>query len=166
MTTSAVVVGNPKPQSRTLRAATSVASQLVGKEPDLVVDLATYGPAILDWSDQTIAELVKVVGAADFVVVASPTYKGTMTGILKSFLDRFESRTGLRGVAVPVMLGASPTHALASDLLLRPVLLELGAVVPNRGLFILEASYDDPASYQSWLDVTRSVVAALLGMDS
>ena len=34
------------------------------------------------------------VGAADLVVVASPTYKGTYTGLLKLFLDRFADRPG------------------------------------------------------------------------
>ena len=39
----AVVVGNPKPRSRTLEAATYVATELSGHEPDLVVDLAELG---------------------------------------------------------------------------------------------------------------------------
>ena len=42
---SAVVVGNPKPASRTLAAATYVAGELSGRESDLVVDLATLGAA-------------------------------------------------------------------------------------------------------------------------
>lgn len=46
----AVVVGNPKPASRTLAAATYVARELAG-QPDLVANLAELGPARLDWSD-------------------------------------------------------------------------------------------------------------------
>ena len=150
----AVVVGNPKPQSRTLAAATWLATQLGGAEPDLVVDLATLGPALLDWSDPHVAELVEQVGAAELVVVASPTYKGTYTGLLKLFLERFAT-DGIRGVAVPLMLGAAPGHALAPELTLRPVLTEIGASVPVRGLFVLDSSYDDPAAYESWLAVAR-----------
>src|SRR4051795_12536414 len=108
----AVVVGNPKPGSRTRAAAVWLATQLAGSEPDLVVDLADLGPALLDWSDPQVAELVAQVGAADLVVFASPTYKGTYTGLLKLFLDRFAGGTGLSGVAVPLMLGAGPAHAL------------------------------------------------------
>ena len=48
---TAVVVGNPKPHSRTLAAAVHVARELTGAEPDLVVDLATLGPVLLDWKD-------------------------------------------------------------------------------------------------------------------
>jgi FMN reductase len=157
-----VVVGNPRPASRTLAAATLVARELTGAEPDLVVDLATLGPALLDWSSAEVADLVDRVGAADLVVVASPTYKGTYTGLLKLFLDRFAGGTGLRGLAVPLMLGASPAHALAPELSLRPVLTEIGATVPGRGLFVLDADHEDPAVYSSWLEATRPVVAALL----
>jgi len=158
----AVVVGNPKPASRTLDAATYVARALVGRDPDLVVDLATLGPALLDWSDQNVAGLVDEVGKAGLVVVASPTYKGTYTGLLKLFLDRFAGGTGLTGVAVPLLLGGSPAHSLAPELTLRPVLTEIGATVPGRGLFVIDTKYDDPASYADWLTATRPIVASLL----
>jgi FMN reductase len=158
---TAVVVGNPKPGSRTLAAAVHVARELDGREPGLVVDLATLGPALLDWQDPTVADLVTAVGAADLVVVASPTYKGTYTGLLKLFLDRFATN-GLRGVAVPLMLGAGPLHALAPELSLRPVLTEIGASVPTRSLYLLDSSYDDPAAYHSWLSEARPRIAAHL----
>lgn len=160
--TTAVVVGNPKPASRTLHAARRLARELSGGEPDLVVDLATLGPALLDWSSSDIAALVEQVGAADLVVVASPTYKGTYAGLLKLFLDRFAGGNGLRGLAVPLLLGAGPAHALAPELSLRPVLTELGATVPGRGLFVLDTAYDDPAAYADWLAATRPVVDAWL----
>ncbi|NHC24157.1 NAD(P)H-dependent oxidoreductase [Nocardioides sp. IC4_145] len=157
----AVVVGNPKPGSRTLAAATYVARELSGAEPDLVVDLAVLGPALLDWSDPEVRGLVEEVGAADLVVVASPTYKATYTGLLKLFLDRF-SATGLRGVAVPLMLGAGPHHALAPELALRPLLGEIGATVPTRALYVLDADHDDPTAYVVWLAEARPRVAAAL----
>ena len=157
MTGVAVVVGNPRPASRTLEAAVHVARELAG-EPDLVVDLATLGPALLDWADPAVADLVAEVGAADLVVVASPTYKGTYTGLLKLFLDRFKAGTGLSGLVVPVMLGGGPAHALAPELTLRPVLTEIGGTVPGRALYVLDSQHDDPAAYADWLAATRPVV--------
>jgi FMN reductase len=150
----AVVVGNPKPQSRTYSAAIWLATQLSGAEPDLVVDLAEIGPALFDWSDLLVADLVTQVGAADLVVFACPTYKGTYTGLLKLFLDRFAT-DGLRGIAVPFMLGAGPGHALAPELTLRPVLTEIGGSVPVRGLYVVDSAYDDPAAYEAWLATAR-----------
>jgi len=158
-----VIVGNPKPASRTLEAATYVARELGGAEPDLVVDLATLGPAVLDWADPQVGDLVNQVGLADLVVVASPTYKGTYAGLLKLFLDRFAGGTGLRGLAVPLLLGAGPTHALAPELSLRPVITEIGGTVPGRGLYVLDTQYDDPAAYADWLNATKPYVDAWLG---
>jgi len=161
---TAVVVGNPRPDSRTLAAATRLVAAITGSEADLVVDLATYGGALLDPHDETVADLVTQVAAADLVVVASPTYKATYTGLLKVFLDRFapDFGTGLSGLAVPFMLGGGPAHALAPELTLRPVLTEIGAVVPVRGLYVLDADHDDPASYADWLAASRPVLTTLL----
>ena len=157
---TAVVVGNPKPASRTLTAALHVAERL-GDDSPLVVDLATVGTALLDWQDPAVQVLLDEVAAAELLVVASPTYKGSFTGLLKVFLDRLPHR-GLEGrTAVPVMLGALPGHALAVELALRPVLTELGAVVPA-SLFLVESRYDDASAYDAWADRTRPLVEALV----
>jgi FMN reductase len=58
--------------------------------------------------------------------------------MLKAFLDRYGSN-GLAGtVAVPVMTGGWAGHYLAVEVHLRPVLVELGATVPARGLYVTE----------------------------
>jgi FMN reductase len=93
---------------------------------------------------------VERIRATTLTVVASPTYKASYTGLLKAFLDWFSS-TDLSGVTVvPVMVGAGPSHALAVEVHLRPVLVELGASLPTRGLYITEDQ----------LDVLDDVVAA------
>jgi FMN reductase len=159
---TAIVVGNPKPGSRTLDAATMVVRRLTDAGPDLVVDLATVGAALLDPQDPSVAALVDDVGASGLVVVASPTYKATYTGLLKLFLDRFAGGVGLPGVAVPLMLGAAPQHALAAELHLRPLLVELGAIVPTPALFVLDRDHDRPESYDEWVGRCRPLVHAVL----
>lgn len=161
-TRTAVVVGNPKPNSRTLAATIHLTRELTGADPDLVVDLATTGSDLLDWSSPDVADLVRRVGDADLVVFGSPTYKGTYTGLLKLFLDRFDAGTGLRGIAVPLMLGGSPAHSLAPELTLRPVLSEIGGTVPGRGLYVVDSRYQDPAAYDGWLREARPLVRTLL----
>ncbi|WP_183096282.1 NADPH-dependent FMN reductase [Nocardioides stalactiti] len=159
--TTAVVVGNPKAGSRTLAAASYVVRELTGEEPDLVVDLATIGAELVDWHATSVNDLVAAVGRADLVVVACPTYKATYTGLLKLFLDRF-SVGQLAGVAVPLMLGAGPAHALAPETGLRPLLSHLGALVPTPGLYVLDSAHDDPAAYADWLVGARPAITALL----
>ena len=138
----AVVTGNPKPASRTHAVALAVAGALApggaAETPPLVVDLAEHASSLFDWSDPELTRLTAEVAAADVAVFASPTYKAAYTGMLKAFLDRYGSN-GLAGtVAVPVMTGGWPGHLLAVEVHLRPVLVELGATVPARGLYVTE----------------------------
>jgi FMN reductase len=156
----AVVVGNPKPQSRTYQAAHLVARELAGRPADLSVDLTELGPALLDWADPKIAEIVAELAASDLIVFASPTFKATYTGLLKLFLDRIAGGA-LDGVtAVPVMLGGQLQHALAPELLLKPVLVEVGATCPTRGLFLLDSEYEGGPGLDGWLALARSQVLA------
>lgn len=159
----AVVVGNPKSQSRTYEAALLVAARLTGGAADVVVDVAALGPGVLDPDDPDAQAAVAEVRSADLVVVASPTYKATYTGLLKVFLDRFPPE-GLAGVvAVPLMLGGGAQHALAVEHTLRPVLVELGAVTPTRGLFLIDRDYANPEVLNAWLDQAVGQVAAATG---
>jgi FMN reductase len=157
--TVAVVVGNPKPRSRTYQAAQLVAERLAGRPADLSIDLTDLGPALLDWADPAVAELVAAVQAADLVVVASPTYKGSYTGLLKLFLDRFGAAS-MTGTAVPVMLGGHWKHALAPELLLKPILVEIGATCPTAGLFLLDSELETSGTLDAWLSRARGQVAA------
>ena len=159
-----VVAGNPKPASRTLDAARHVAESLTGRAPDSEVDVVTLGPSLLGWGDETVKAAVELVAGSDLVIVASPTYKATYTGVLKCFLDQFAGATGLAGVTVvPLMLGAGPAHALAPDLLLKPVLVELGATCPTQGLYLNENVYAEPDAYAGWLGQWKSIVLASAG---
>ncbi len=142
----AVVVGNPKSGSRTLHVASAVADALERPGPPAgrtTLDLADVAPELFDPRSVTVSGLLDEVAASDLVVVASPTYKATFTGLLKAFLDRYGNNALATTVAVPVMTGAAPIHALAPEVFLRPLLIELGASVPSRGLFVTEDKFED-----------------------
>jgi FMN reductase len=147
----AVVCGNPKPKSRTLEAGVFVAERLTGKPPDRVLDLVDIGTHLLGWGDPVATHAVEEVQRCEVAVFASPTYKGTYTGLLKLFLDQVPT-DGLNGMlAFPVMLGAALGHAMAPDLLLKPVLVELGASCPARGLYLLETDYTSEEIIGAWV---------------
>jgi FMN reductase len=146
-----VIAGNPKPASRTLEAGKLLARTLTGSEPDHTIDAVELGPGLLGWGDPLVADAVETVKGSDLLIVASPTFKATYTGLLKLFLDQFETGTGLAGVvAVPLMLGAGPAHFMAPEYLLKPVLVELGAACPAQGLYIHDKSSDQPEAYLPW----------------
>src|ERR1700712_654720 len=157
--TTAIVVGNPKAQSRTLQAAVHLVIELTGREPDLTVDLASFGPRLLEWDDPDVADALKAVPSHDLVVFASPTYKATYTGLLKVFLDRLPSG-GLAGVtAVPLVPGGHGGHGVPPELLPKPVLVELGATTPAKGLFLLDSEFTSGKVLEGWLATARGQLA-------
>jgi len=139
-----IVIGNPKPQSRTRQVAESLVEHLlVGSSNSVtVIDLADHIDGIFAWPSDSLTELTAQVATSDLVVFASPTYKATYTGLLKAFLDRF-GQNGLEGVvAIPVMTGADDAHSMGPNVNLAPLLVELGAVVPGRGFYFVISDMD------------------------
>lgn len=163
-----VIVGNPKANSRTRGVGEAIAARVataagLSAGTTTVIELADLGPQLFDWSSTSVRAATESLSASSLAVIATPVYKATYTGLLKSFLDWF-GQTGLAGVtAVPVMVGASATHALAVEVHLRPLLVEIGATVPSRGLFVLEQELDGlEATIDAWLEQAGPVLAASL----
>lgn len=152
-----VVVGNPKAGSRTLTLARALAGSIATAEDTITsIDLAEYTSEIFSWPSSRMAALNKSVATSDLVIFGSPTYKATYTGLLKSFLDRYPN-LGLQNVcAIPVMTGADKGHSMAPDAHLRPLLVELGAIVPTSS-FYFETPLMDRANelIEQWVDVNR-----------
>lgn len=139
-----VVVGNPKPRSRTAQVATALVESLFpsGTYALTMIDLANHAGRLFEWPCEELAALNQEVAESDLVIMASPTYKATYTGLLKAFLDRYPN-LGLRGVvAIPVMTGADLRHSMGPEVHLRPLLVELGATVPTPGLYFVMDQMD------------------------
>jgi len=160
------LVGNPKPESRTLTVAAAAAQAVIdaagltgGVE---VVDLCGLARRLLlPEPSPAVEDAIEQVTRADLVVVASPTFKATYTGLLKVFLDRFPHRALAGTIALPVLVMGAPQHALAVEVHLRPLLVELGATVPTPGLAVLESQLGDlDAVLQPW----AAQVAPALGI--
>lgn len=162
-----VVVGNPKPASRTRAAAELVAGELavlagVASAPD-VIDLAEHGSSLLGWGDPVVAELKRRVLDAGALVVATPTYKASYTGLLKLFLDQFDAGELAGAPTIALMTGGSATHALAVDVHLVPVLVEIGASCPARGLYLAGPEVDDPGpAVDRWMATARPALTRAL----
>ncbi len=140
--TVVVVSGNPREGSRTLGAAQQVAAHVaahVDGQVTATIDLAGIAGEILT-DDHPRADATRsTLADADVAVVATPVYKASYTGLLKAFLDLY-GPDGLAGVVVvPLVVSGNPAHALVGEVHLRPVLVELGAVVPTRALSVTEA---------------------------
>jgi FMN reductase len=162
-----VVSGNPRPGSRTTAFATLLAQAVVhhlGFDDPSAVDVIDLAALAAGTSpDEDRANALSRVQRARLLIVASPTYKGAYTGLLKSFLDLLPPAALSGVVAVPLMTAGAPGHSLAADVHLRPVLLELGAWTPTAAVVALEPDLADPEPLLSaWLLKSGQVLRALL----
>ncbi|WP_240543021.1 NADPH-dependent FMN reductase [Solihabitans fulvus] len=143
-----VLVGNPRPASRTLNAALALRAAVRQSlsergrrvaEDGPLVDAAELAAEVFAPGGDRVRAALAELATADVLVVASPTYKATYTGLLKAVLDQAPGGWLTGTVAVPLLVAASDRHALAVELHLRPLLVELGAIVPGRGVFLNES---------------------------
>jgi len=137
-----LLIGNPRPGSRTRALAETVARALDepgGRELLELGDIVgvTFGPEPVSGGNG-VADPFAVVRGARLLVVATPSYKGSYTGLLKVFLDQFAAGDLSGAVAVPVAVAASPAHRDATAAALAALLGELGANLPAPPVALLE----------------------------
>jgi FMN reductase len=147
MSATVILSGNPRPGSRTVGFATLLA-QALGRTSPRVIEL---GEAVaVGFGDEPVApprpqpDAIEATTRARLLLVATPSYKGTYTGLLKVFLDRLGA-DALAGVtAIPVAVAGSPAHAEATAADLLRLLRELGATAPS-AVAVVEGRLDTAA---------------------
>ena len=78
-----------------------------------------------DVKDPAIADAVARVRDADAIVIGTPVYKASFSGVLKTFLDLLPQDGLADKLVLPLATGGSQSHMLALDYALRPVLASL-----------------------------------------
>ncbi|WP_110992181.1 NADPH-dependent FMN reductase [Pseudomonas sichuanensis] len=82
-----------------------------------------------------VRHFIELVAQADGLVVATPVYKASFAGALKTLLDLLPERALEHKVVLPVATGGSIAHMLAVDYALKPVLSALKAQETLQGIF-------------------------------
>jgi FMN reductase len=120
------------------RAAIDITSIDVG---GLAADLGLLtSPASIP---QRVAVALAAIGGADILVVGSPVYKGSYTGLFKHLID-FVAPDAL--VGVPVVLtatGGTDRHGSVIEHHLRPLFSFFNAHTVPTAIFALDADFED-----------------------
>ena len=77
----------------------------------------------------------QLVAQADGLIVATPVYKASFAGALKTLLDLLPERALEHKIVLPIATGGSIAHMLAVDYALKPVLSALKAQETLQGIF-------------------------------
>lgn len=145
----AVAGGLQKP-SRTFALVSAIVEELAESLPVNVdlIDLSDLAPIIgvtvrrSDLPPDVEAQL-RAIETADLLVVGTPVYRGSFTGIFKHLFDLID-HTAL--IDTPVLLaasGGSPRHALVIEHSLRPLFGFFQAVTLPVGVYATDSEFKD-----------------------
>ena len=166
------ISGSASPLSRT-RSIIETAIGRVAKEAGgtahliSIADLVPHlGVAIRTDAAPPVEDALRRIETADLIIVGSPVYKGSYTGLLKHFIDLVEY-TSLAGVPVGLIAtGGSDRHALVVEHHLRPLFGFFAARTLPTGVFILDKAIggggiEDPVTRTRFDQLVREAVDSL-----
>ncbi len=125
------IAGNPTSPSRTY-GLVEYANSLLQQQGfttetiavrDFPAEVLVYG----QYNSPALEPIKAKLAEADGIIVATPIYKASYTGVLKAFLDLLPQRAFENKVVLPIASGGTIAHLLAIDYALKPVLSELKA---------------------------------------
>lgn len=157
------ISGSPSRPSRTRSLVEAVVSTaaLDPRVEASVVDLNGVLPDLGQTLDPrqappSVAALLASIAEADALVVGSPVYKGTYSGLFKHLFDLVDPKS-LRGKPVVISAtGGSDRHALALDHGLRPLFAFFSADIIPTAIYGVEAEFAD---YQPVGDALKTRIA-------
>ena len=108
---------------------------------------------------------VDKLGAADGVIVGTPVYKASYSGLLKAFLDVLDDDILL---GMPTMLaatGGSPRHGLVPDDQMRPLFAYFRAFVTPTSVYAATEDWADPKMLSERVSRAGEELAAQMALD-
>ena len=142
MATVLSVSGSPSASSRTGKLLRHLDTRLVAQGHRVIpLDVRTIPAEALlgaDFTHPAIVEATELFARADGVVVGTPVYKASYSGVLKALLDLLPQYALAGKTVLPLATGGSTAHVLAIDYALRPVLSSMGAAHIVQGWFTLD----------------------------
>ena len=144
------LAGSPSANSRSTALLRHVLASFPDAMPRTEIVLRDLPAAALvraDVDDPAIRSARAQVAAARLVVIATPIYKASYSGLLKTFLDLLP-QDALRGKTVLALgTGGSAAHLLALDYALKPVLAALGARHILDAVYAVDAQFTPHAAH-------------------
>lgn len=142
MATVLSIAGSPSHPSRSYAVLEYVNSLLAAKQVSTEIlsvrNLSAEALLFAQFDHPDIKQASALVEQADVLVIATPVYKASYTGVLKAFLDLLP-QSGLAGKTIlPIATGGTIAHLLTIDYAIKPVLSALGARDILSGIYIVD----------------------------
>lgn len=144
MASAIAISGSPSRQSKSRRLLVHGVERLSGQGLETrVVDLCELPADDLLGRSRTAAidQALGSVAAARLLIVATPVYRASYSGLLKCFFDLLPPDALAGKVAILIATGGGSAHSLVIDYALRPLLASVGALVVSTGIYGTDAQF-------------------------
>lgn len=146
-----IVYGTASPPGRLFTALAGLRARIAERSDAMDASLLDLSANALDACDgrpdddysEATRSAVEAAGAADAVVLATPVYRGTYTGVLKNYLDLLPVSALLGKPVGIVAMGASDHHYLGVDAPMRQVLSWFGALTAPTAVYLIGRSFGE-----------------------
>jgi FMN reductase len=106
------------------------------------LDIRNFSPSDLVYArfdSPSIVESIQEIQESDGIIIGTPVYKGTYSGVLKSYLDLLPQDIFVDKVIFPLATGGSLAHLLSIDFSFKPLLANLGAQQIIKGVYLVDS---------------------------
>lgn len=93
------------------------------------------------YNSEDISKLSERIQAARGIIIGSPVYKASYTGVLKALIDLLPEGAFKGKPVLPIMIGGSNRHLLAIDYALKPLISILKGE-PLQGIYFVDKEID------------------------
>jgi FMN reductase len=143
MSNIVIISGSPNSSSRLNGMIQYVQERLTAQNHSAdvisVVSLPPEDLVFANFGSTAILAANALVEQATVVIIASPVYKASYTGVLKAYLDLLPQKAMLGKVIAPLFIGGSMAHLLSIDYSLKPVLSSMGAKVYVSSVYAVDS---------------------------
>lgn len=145
MSNIVIISGSPTHPSRSFAIASYVKKLLTAKGNQVehinVRDLPPEDLVTANFNSPAINQALAQIGQAQAVIVISPVYKASYTGVLKTFFDLVPEKGLSKKIILPIANGGSIAHLLSLEYAFKPLFSILGSQVILPGVYLVDSQF-------------------------
>lgn len=161
------ISGSPSPSSRS-SAILDYAKELsakhgLGAASITVRDLSPEDLVYGNFESLELKKLQLLIEQAQAVIISTPVYKSSYTGVLKALLDLMPQYAFAGKTILPIVTGGTINHLLSIDYAIKPLFSAMGATHILRGVYIVSSQiqFDEQGHIQLDNEIEERLQASI-----
>lgn len=144
------ISGNISTPSRTQSLVENIVNNAAQKAHAklTLIDIAKFAPELgstvtYDNFPKVLSDAYQAIAEADLIVIGTPVYKASYTGLLKHFFDLLDPKKLTGKVAILAATGGTDQHALVLEYQLRPLASFFGVATAPTAIYARDNEFID-----------------------